>query len=105
MSGLVDFVGLPEPEDASVAGVTLAPCVGCVAALRPATIRRQPAAKGDAMFWAVIKCNLCTRPRNSTNGTIATMPPATLLTRVFGVAGGLKVDETGQPTTPVNGIL
>ena len=31
MSGLVDFVGLPEPQDASVAGVTLAPCVGCVA--------------------------------------------------------------------------
>ena len=48
MSGLVDFVGLPEPQDASVAGVTLAPCVGCVAALRPASIRRRPAAKGEA---------------------------------------------------------
>jgi hypothetical protein len=47
MSGPVDFVGLPELLDASVAGVTRAPCVGCVAALRPASIRRRPAAKGE----------------------------------------------------------
>src|SRR5262245_16606954 len=58
-SGLVDFVGLPEPQDASVAGVTLAPCVSCVALCGRQAFDDDQRQRARRDVLGGDKCNLC----------------------------------------------
>jgi hypothetical protein len=103
MSGPVDFVGLSEPQGASVAGVTLAPCVGCVAALRPASVRRRPVAWARRDVLGGDQVQLMRSERGPGIQRMVQSPPCPSLHCSTEFSGGWplkRFDQTGQCGDP-----